>query len=101
MRGPTVLYHSRHPQNKILAKTLQKYLNKIEYSNLEPVNHAPQERKNLYILKAKKTPGVIVEVGFITNDLDRRLLLKEAYQEILVQAIYKGIEEYFSGFKFI
>ncbi|MGM0502335.1 MAG: N-acetylmuramoyl-L-alanine amidase family protein [Bacillota bacterium] len=97
-KGPMVLYSDRHPQNKIIATTLQKHLNDLQTSF--PI-HKPKKRHDLYVLKAKKTPGVIVEVGFFSNPQDRAKLQDEEYQSRLVRAIYKGIEEYFSGFKFI
>ncbi|GAB6098505.1 N-acetylmuramoyl-L-alanine amidase CwlD [Halanaerocella petrolearia] len=101
MRGPVVLYYPRHSQTKVLATTLQKYLNKIEYENLSSTYHQPKKRSDLYVLKAKNTPGVIIEVGFITNTMDQRLLQQKDYQQALARAIYKGLEEYFSGFKFL
>ena len=97
-RGPMVLYSGRHPQNKIFANTLQKHLSNLQSSFPE---HQPKKRSDLYVLKAKKTPGVIVEVGFFSNSEDRIRLQQQWYQDQLVKAIYKGIEEYFSGFKFI
>lgn len=97
-KGPMVLYSNRHPQNKIIATTLQKHLNDLQASF--PI-HKSKERHDLYVLKAKKTPGVIVEVGFLSNIQDRERLQNENYQNQLVKAIYKGIKEYYSGFKFI
>lgn len=97
-QGPMVLYSSRHPQSKVIAITLQKHLNQLQTSF--PI-HNPKKRQDLYVLKARKTPGVIVEVGFFSNFKDRARLQNKNYQNQLVEAIYKGIEEYFSGFKFI
>ncbi|MBM7555596.1 N-acetylmuramoyl-L-alanine amidase family protein [Halanaerobacter jeridensis] len=97
-QGPMVLYSDRHPQNRVIATTLQQHLNKLQTSF--PI-HKPKKRPDLYVLKAKKTPGVIVEVGFFSNHQDRTRLQNDNYQNQLVEAIYKGIEEYFSGLKFI
>ncbi|MFO7819781.1 MAG: N-acetylmuramoyl-L-alanine amidase, partial [Halanaerobacter sp.] len=62
--GPIVLYSKRHPQNKVLAAIVQKDLNKLKTSSSQ---HRAKNREDLYILKAKKTPGVIVGVGFFSN----------------------------------
>ncbi|MGM0502512.1 MAG: N-acetylmuramoyl-L-alanine amidase [Bacillota bacterium] len=97
-RGPMVLYSDRHPQNKVLATIFQKHLNELQASF--PV-HKPKKRYDLYVLKAKKTPGVIVEVGFLSNATDQLRLQQEQYQEQLVDAIYAGVKDYFSGFNFI
>ncbi|MCK8827396.1 N-acetylmuramoyl-L-alanine amidase [Natroniella acetigena] len=100
MQGPTVLYYPRHRQNQKVAEILQKHLNQIEYPNFNPPAHHARQR-DFYILKAKKTPGVIIELGFITNHLNRKLLQQDTYQQALVKAIYEGIEEYFSSFSFL
>ncbi|WP_035571858.1 N-acetylmuramoyl-L-alanine amidase family protein [Halonatronum saccharophilum] len=100
MRGPVVLYSSRHKENKTIAETLQKHLNNLGYQGVEDTKHNIKRRNDLYILKSQNTPGVLVEVGFITNPLDWELLQKTHYQQALVEGIYRGIEEYFSGFKF-
>ncbi|WP_408956377.1 N-acetylmuramoyl-L-alanine amidase [Natroniella sp. ANB-PHB2] len=100
MQGPTVLYYPRHRENQKIAEILQKHLNQINYPNFNPPTHHIHQR-DFYILKAKKTPGVIIELGFITNYLNRKLLQQDTYQQALVKAIYKGIEEYFSSFSFL
>jgi N-acetylmuramoyl-L-alanine amidase len=101
MAGPMVLYHSRQPQNKVLAEIIQNHLNEINHPEANFPAHGIKRRRDLYILKAKNTPGIIIEAGFITNPKDRRLLQNDSYQWALVEAIYQGIEEYFSGFKFL
>ncbi|MCK8817241.1 N-acetylmuramoyl-L-alanine amidase [Natroniella sulfidigena] len=100
MQGPTVLYYPRHRENQKLAEILQKYLNQIDYPNFNPPSHQARQR-DFYILKAKNTPGVIVELGFITNHLNRKLLQQDSYQQALAKAIYEGVEEYFSSFSFL
>ncbi|OCL26563.1 hypothetical protein U472_11275 [Orenia metallireducens] len=100
-RGATVLYYPRHRQNKRIAKIMQKHLNQLEYQGIKNKNHQIKKRRDLYILKAKNTPGVLIEVGFITNQQDRYLLQQVNYRRFLVKAIYQGIEEYFSTFQFL
>lgn len=97
-QGPIILYSKRHPKNKVLAATLQKHLNRL---NISTTQHQVKNREDLYLLKINQMPGVIMELGFFSNREDRRNLQQEKYQRQLVEAIYKGVEEYFSSFKFL
>ena len=39
-------------------------------------------------------PAILVETGFITNDVERRRLLDPKYMDILSDGIISGIEAY-------
>jgi N-acetylmuramoyl-L-alanine amidase len=41
------------------------------------------------VLKTK-APAILVEIGFISNDTDRRLLADGAYREKIAQALASG-----------
>ena len=43
-------------------------------------------------------PGVLIEVGFLSNTNDRNNLLNEKYQEKLVMAITDGVIKYLHQF---
>ncbi len=47
-----------------------------------------------YVTRTDICPSVLVEVGFITNDLECAYLVDDAYQQVFAQAIYKGIADY-------
>jgi len=47
---------------------------------------------DLYVLKRTKCPAVLVEVGFITNSYEEKLLNSADYQLKIALAIVKGIE---------
>lgn len=49
----------------------------------------PIPRKDFAVLKTK-APAVLVELGFISNEADRRLLADPAYREKLAQALSSG-----------
>jgi len=49
---------------------------------------------NYYLLRTSKTPGVIIETGFITNPTDNKLIQTEDYQLIIAKAICEGVESY-------
>ena len=54
---------------------------------------AKNPNKN-YLLEHITYPAVIVECGFLTNPEEAGLLSKEEYQNKIVEAIVKGIEQY-------
>ncbi len=39
-------------------------------------------------------PSVLIELGFLTNREEARLLNDDTYQNLLVDSIIKGIEKY-------
>ena len=47
-----------------------------------------------YVTRTDICPSVLVEVGFITNDLECAYLKDDAYQQVFAQAIYLGIADY-------
>lgn len=49
-----------------------------------------------YTLRMAKMPGALVEVGFISNPAEEKLMLDPQYQHKIAWAIYAGIVRYFS-----
>lgn len=49
------------------------------------------ERRDLYLLHHTKIPGVIVELGFMSNPKDMSVLKKSKYQKKAAQAIYDSM----------
>lgn len=85
-RGAQVFYDDINNQNIKIADELTKSLEtKREY----------QEIKNMYLNRSIKVPGVLIELGFLSNYYDRELLLKQEYQEEITDKIVKGIVNYY------
>ncbi|MBN2695693.1 N-acetylmuramoyl-L-alanine amidase [bacterium] len=49
-----------------------------------------------YVLLDTKMPSVLVEIGFITNEKEKKQLTDDKYQEEIADSILKGIDYYFS-----
>ncbi|TEB08239.1 Germination-specific N-acetylmuramoyl-L-alanine amidase precursor [Pelotomaculum schinkii] len=49
-----------------------------------------------YVTKNTAMPAVVVEIGFLTNDAEAKLLGDPAYQGKVAWAIYAGLVKYFS-----
>lgn len=61
--------------------------------------HSPLKSKRLndsiYMYKNLSIPGVLIECGFLSNDSERRLLIKGEYQKKIVDSIVQGLIKYF------
>lgn len=89
-RGPQVFYNDNNKKNIDIAKLFQKELNK----NLKG-NREYKKDNSLYLQKRIKSPGVLVEIGFLSNSNDRYLLKKEEYQNKIAKIITKAVIYYF------
>ncbi len=59
--------------------------------------HKPRvEQAGFAVLKAPDIPSVLVETAFISNPEEEEKLRSEAYQDKLVDALMRGIVQYFS-----
>lgn len=91
VKGAQVFYYEQSTEGEKLANILQASL----VSHVDPDNKRVAKANDSYYLLIKTpTPTVIVECGFLSNPTEAELLVDEAYQDKLVQAIYMGILEY-------
>lgn len=88
-RGPQVFYHTINKKNEEIAKIMQKKLNKDLNGDREYKNN-----NSLYLQKRIKVPGILIEVGFLSNSNDRYLLRQDSYQNKIVNSISNGIIYY-------
>ena len=59
--------------------------------------HKPRvEQAGFAVLKAPDIPSVLVETAFISNPEEEEKLRSERYQDQLVEALMRGIVQYFS-----
>ena len=52
------------------------------------------KRTNFQVLRQASCPAVLVEVGFLSNPNELRLLLTQDYQRMIVKAIVRGVISY-------
>ena len=55
-----------------------------------------KKNNTCYMYRNIAPPGVLIEVGFLSNPDDRYRLTHEEYQDILVSNIAYSIEKYFN-----
>ena len=93
--GAQTFYAPNYIENAKAAKFIQEELRK----NLGNTTRKAKLVNNIFILKNAKKPGVLVEVGFLSNPAEKANLTKDAYQEKVAASIYKGIIRYFTNEK--
>lgn len=87
-RGPLVLHQSTG-ESALLAFCLQDALNRQQQTAF-----LPREGRPFYLLRGVEQPSVIVEMGFISNEADRAMLMDARRQLEIAQAIASGIRQY-------
>lgn len=90
-RGAQTFYQANSFESRRLALTIQKELNHL----LKDDRRAPLTG-NYYLLKESKIPTVIVEIGFLSNPQEYKLLQDPAYQTKIAWCLYAGLVHYFA-----
>lgn len=93
--GAQTFYAPHHKENARAAKFIQDEFKK----NLQNTTREAKPINNVYIIKHAKRPGVLVEVGFLSNPAEKANLKKDSYQDKLAESIYLGVLRYFTDEK--
>ncbi|TXK78074.1 N-acetylmuramoyl-L-alanine amidase CwlD [Paenibacillus sp. N3.4] len=95
-KGAQTFYYPNNPNNANLAALIQEELKR----NLENTDRvAKPADKTVYVLKSLKMPSALVEVGFLSNPEEARLLADVKYQKMLAASIYQGVLRFYAGEK--
>jgi len=89
--GAQVFYYSGSEEGKHYAEIMQNELLKIDDNN----KRQAKSNDNYYLLTKTEIPTIIVECGFLSNGEEARKLAGEEYQDVVSNAIVKGIESCF------
>ncbi len=87
--GAETFFYEGSASGKKLAETIQQELIKIPGMNRRIAKPA-----DFYVLRNTEMPAVIVELGYLSNPLERKKLQQSWYQAQLAQAVAKGIARY-------
>jgi len=52
-------------------------------------------RNNFWVLRGTKMPSILIESGYITDKYEGKRLTTNAYQNLLVRGMAKGVDKYF------
>ena len=90
--GAQVFYDDINEENEKIAKIMQD-----EFKSNLGTRRKYKESTDLYLQKRITRPGVLVELGFLSNSNDRYLLKQQYYQNKLARVITQGVIKYFNG----
>lgn len=85
--GAQTFFYPSYPENKFLAESIQAEL----IANMKNTKRVPLQIDTVYLLKHTEVPGALVELGFLSNEQERMLLEKTAYQKKLAASVYNGM----------
>ncbi|MFC0212786.1 N-acetylmuramoyl-L-alanine amidase CwlD [Paenibacillus chartarius] len=95
-RGAQAFFYTNHPDNARLAALIQDEVKK----NLQNTDRVAKKLDaNNYLLKTATMPAALLELGFLSNPEEARLLADPGYQKKVAAAVYQGVLRYFSGEK--
>lgn len=89
--GAQVFYDDVNEKNKDIAMLMQQQL-KEDLNTHRKV----KELTNMLLNRKVTVPGVLIEVGFLSNPNERYLLQKKYYQNKIVNSISNGVLKYFN-----
>lgn len=89
--GAQVFYYTDSEQGKEFAKIMQATLKEF----ITDGNHRLEKpNKDYYLLKKSTCPLIIVECGFLSNQMEAKLLITEKYQREMAWVIHLGVMRY-------
>ncbi|MCT4607478.1 MAG: N-acetylmuramoyl-L-alanine amidase [Marinisporobacter sp.] len=95
-RGVKIYYYPTSTESKKLAQSICTSVNNRIYKRFLKTNRvqASIAPEDFYVLRETQIPGVLIEIGFITNPQERQLLRSEKYKAQIAQAICEGVSNY-------
>lgn len=88
--GSQTFYDPKSLENKELATHIMRAMR----NNIDGLTREQRPISNIYILRNSQIPTALVEVGFLSNPNEARLLACEDYQRLMAYAIFEGILSY-------
>lgn len=89
--GIQLFYSSVLKENKKIAEIITDTMKQ----NMKNIRDYKKEN-GYYMYSKLKVPGVLIEAGFISNSNDNYKIRQDEYQDILINNIVLGIENYFN-----
>jgi len=87
-----LLRSTKVKESSDLAQITQSRLCKVAGSNNRGIKRAP-----FIVLIGAEAPSILVELGFISNSEDERLLKSDEYKDKIASALMDAIEDYIRG----
>ena len=84
-------------ESRELAVLLQKALHAAAAKENAEARSRPVKRAPFVVLIGATMPSVLVEIGFLSNAKEEKLLNSGAHRDRLAEALYDGIDAYFTS----
>ena len=91
LHGAEVYYDTINSENEKIASIIQE-----EFKNHLNTTRDYKENSTKYLQRRVNRPGVLLEVGFLSNSSERSLLVNDTYQNKLINVIRGGVIRYFT-----
>lgn len=89
--GTSTFYYRKSMYDVMLAQNIQTSI--VQAGNLTDRRANPA---NFYVIKRSLMPAALVELAFITNPNEEKLLNSPQFQQKMAQGIYQGLENFFA-----
>ncbi|MBE6144528.1 MAG: N-acetylmuramoyl-L-alanine amidase CwlD [Firmicutes bacterium] len=89
-KGAQMFYSDTNNENEEIAKIFQETFKKHLSTKREY-----KKKQTLYLSKRVERPGILIEVGFISNPNERYLLKQNSYQQKVANIILEATTNYF------
>lgn len=89
--GTATYYYQKTRYDSVLARNLQAGM--VQNGDLQDRGYFPA---NFYVVKRAIMPAALVELAFLSNPEEERLLVDPQFQQKLAQGIVQGIDKFFS-----
>ena len=90
--GTSVWYYKKNNYDALLAETIQNRI--VASTNLPDLG---TRQAGFYVVKNSKMPAVLVEMAFISNEREEKLLASSWFQNKMVYGIAAGIDDFFTA----
>ena len=91
-KGAETFYHPISQEGKMLALAIQE-----EFLSIPDMKKREAKMSLCYMLRCSKMPAALVEVGYLSNPVERKLLLENKYRDLLAEKIAAGVIRYFNN----
>ena len=92
LHGAEVYYDTINPENKKIPEIFQE-----EFKKNQNTDRDYKENSTKYLQRRVSRPGVLLEVGFLSNASERALLKSDTYQNKIATVIRNAVNLYFSN----
>lgn len=90
IHGAQVFYNSNNIDSKNLANCIQESI----VQEVKNTTRTALAIKDKYLIDNTKKIGCLIEIGFLSNEEEKKLLQSKGYKIVLSEAILLGIKEY-------